>query len=192
MRGVLFDMDGVLYNSEEPIPGRGGDRRLGSGEKHPAPFRDEYDIPRTRCPGAETGTVRHLHKTESDPNPLHNGRHLVTRTRKRTGGFVRHNKSPRRVSWSGLPPGRSGDRSAIRGDRRFGRCLEFPCIEQSIPAPALQSWSRAHCARHDEILARPRWPSARRGAFHRGARACHRTQSAGFRKTGPPFFPVGR
>ena len=192
MRGVLFDMDGVLYNSEAPIPGAA-----------------------EAVAWVQARNIPHLFVT----NTTSRGRDALVEKLERFGIRTKQSQiltpcttaadwlrahasglralfvtTKARVEFQGLAclpeEAETGAQYVVIGD--LGDAWNFRALNRAFRLLHSNPEADAHCAWHDEILARPRWPSARRGAFHRGARARHRTQSAGFRKTGPAFFPRRR
>ena len=59
IRGILFDLDGVLYNRQPPDPGRSRGSHVGERAGDSPPVRDQHHLAVARRAGGETRHVRH-------------------------------------------------------------------------------------------------------------------------------------
>ena len=169
MRGILFDLDGVLYNSEEAIDGSADVVNWVQSENIPHLF-----VTNTTSRG-RTELVQKLKsfgiKAELDQilTPCVAAAEWL---RARSDGPVRpvrKSQSIGGIPGTGASASRCRNGRSLRRDWRSGRRLGFPHIKPCVPAPAFQSRSHAYRSWHDALLACARRAPSGCSPFHRSS-----------------------
>src|SRR5579871_2124315 len=186
--GILFDMDGVLYNSEKPIPGAAETLQWVCRQQIPHLF-----VTNTTSRG-RSALVQKLARFGIEATADQILTPCVATTSwlqsQKPGKLALFLRPAARDDFGACPcvPEDAEDGAALCSHRRSRRGLGLPGLEPGVSTPAPQLRYPTDRFGHDSLLAESQWPLIGCGAFCSGAGACHRAPRDCARETGSGFL----